>query len=342
MDPAAIKTFLQHSFSNWTPPAPTYVLLVGDGSYDFKNYSGYNPATYIPPFMADVDPWWGETAADNRFVTLAGEDTLPDMLVGRLPVNSYAEAQTVVDKIVYYETDPAPGNWNGRHLFVTDNPDGAGDFHSHADEGYVRVNAPFWSNRYYLGTDSDIGSHIYTDADLLRISFIDSVNLGAGFLTFHGHASWLQWAAEGIVRFYPSPPYPASEPNDLASFHNQMRLPVVLEMTCFTASFHRPEYTTVDEGMLTRAGGGAVAVWGSTGLGLATGHTRLQTGFYDALNQGETTLGALTLAGKTNLYASGIYLDLLDTFTLLGDPAMQLNFNLTPLSKSLYLPVVQR
>jgi hypothetical protein len=133
-----------------------------------------------------------------------------------------------------------------------------------------------------------------------------------------------------------------SEPNDLASFDNQMRLPVVLEMTCFTASFHRPEYPTLDEGMLTLAGGGAVAVWGSTGLGLATGHTRLQSGFYDALNKGETTLGALTLAGKKNLYTSGVYLDLLDTFTLLGDPAMQLNLSLAPLSNSLYLPVIQR
>lgn len=342
MDPAAIKTFLQHSFSNWTPPAPTYVLLVGDGSYDLKNYSGYNPTTYIPPFMADVDPWWGETAADNRFVTLVGSDTLPDMLIGRLPVNSFAEAQTVVDKIVRYETDPAPGNWNGRHLFVTDNPDRAGDFHSHADEGYIRVTSPFLGYRYYYGEDSGTEPHIYADADTLRASFVNSLNQGAGFLTFHGHSSWLQWATEGILRLYPDPPFPASYPNDLLLFQNQIRLPVVLEMTCFTASFHRPEYTTLDEGMLTMAGGGALAVWGSTGLGLATGHTRLQSGFYDALNQGETTLGALTLAGKTNLYSSGIYLDLLDTFILLGDPATQLNLALTPFSNSLYLPVIQR
>jgi hypothetical protein len=79
IDPAAIKNFLEHAFTTWTPPAPTYVLLVGDGSYDFKNYSGYNPQTFIPPYLAHVDPWWGETATDNRFVTISGGDRLPEM-----------------------------------------------------------------------------------------------------------------------------------------------------------------------------------------------------------------------------------------------------------------------
>ncbi|MCB0167973.1 MAG: hypothetical protein KDI79_27340, partial [Anaerolineae bacterium] len=97
MDAEAIKTFLDYAYHNWPAPSPRYVLLVGDGSYDFRNHSGYNSFTFIPPYLAPVDPWWGETASDNRLVTVAGSDTLPDLLIGRLPVASAAEVTTIVN-----------------------------------------------------------------------------------------------------------------------------------------------------------------------------------------------------------------------------------------------------
>jgi hypothetical protein len=340
MDPTAIKNFLKHTFTQWAAPAPTYVVLVGDGSYDFKNYSGYNPQTYIPPYLAYVDPWWGETAADNQFVALSGDDNLPDMLIGRLAVNTATEATTVVDKIIQYETSPAPGNWNTRHIFVADKPD-SNDFHSDSDQGYQQIQAPFVGQRFYYDSASGGEPYIYTDEDALRTDFLNTFNQGVGFVTFHGHSSWLQWAQDGILRYYP-PPYPASSPNDLASMNNQSRLPIVLEMTCFTGSFHRPEVTTIDESMLNRSNGGAVAVWGSTGLGIATGHVSLQTGFYEAVNQNESNLGAAILAGKTKLAATGFHQDLLDTFTLFGDPALTMDFSVTTYSNQIYLPIIQR
>ena len=52
------------------------------------------------------------------------------------------------------------------------------------------------------------------------------------------------------------------------------------------------------------------------------------------------TLGEATLSGKLTLASSGEYLDLLDTFTLLGDPAMAMNLTLVPWTHELFLPVV--
>jgi hypothetical protein len=339
IDPAAIKNFLEHAFTTWTPPAPTYVLLVGDGSYDFKNYSGYNPQTFIPPYLAHVDPWWGETATDNRFVTISGGDRLPEMLIGRLAVNTPTEAATVVDKIIRYETNPTPGDWNTRQLFIADNPDIAGNFYADSDLGYSQVQAPFVGQRFYY-SDGGSGPYLYTDVNTLRTVFLNNFNQGASIVTFHGHSSWLQWAVEGILRYYPSP---YSGPDDLTSMSNQYRLPVMLEMTCFTGSFHRPEVTTLDESLLNLSGGGGVAVWGSTGLGVSTGHVSLQTGFYEAINdQGERNLGAAILAGKMKLDATGFHQDLLDTFTLFGDPALTINFTITPFSDYVYLPIVLR
>ena len=106
--PDAIHAYLQAAYTTWQP-RPAYLLLVGDGTFDPKLYRADSKATFLPPYLADVDPWMGETAADNRYALLdGGGDILPDLLVGRLPVNTITETQIVVDKIVRYETDPYP------------------------------------------------------------------------------------------------------------------------------------------------------------------------------------------------------------------------------------------
>jgi hypothetical protein len=37
----AIKAFLQYAYQHWQDPAPAYVLLVGDGHWNFKGYAGH-------------------------------------------------------------------------------------------------------------------------------------------------------------------------------------------------------------------------------------------------------------------------------------------------------------
>lgn len=344
ISPQAIKNFLQHAYQTWTPVTPQYVLLVGDGSYDFKNNSGFNPQMYLPPFLAQVDPWWGETAADNRYVTFDG-DNVPEMLIGRLPVNSPAEAGVVVNKIIQYETNPPLGEWNARNLFVAGNRDEDKDplvvsqiFRIHADEAYNRLAPPFVGYRFYYDPEISSNSYIYSNYVTARQQFISAFNAGASLAVFHGHSSWHQWNINPLFRWSL-----VETDNDVAHLKNGGRLPVVLGMTCFTGFFHHPEYPTMDESLLRHAGGGAVAVWGATGLGVASGHQELQAGFYDAiLYDGETTLGAAVLAGKLNLLATGHDQDLLDTFTLFGDPALTMHFDIVPYPVHLYLPVISR
>lgn len=314
LDAGAIKNFLAHAYARWPAPAPLYVLLAGDGSYDFKNYSGYNPPRLLPPYLAPVDPWWGETAADNRLVTLAGADNLPDMLIGRLAVSSAAEAATVVDKIIQYEASPPAGDWATRQVIVADNPDPAADFYGSADKLYSQLPDSYPGTRYYYGGSGSSPAYFYSDPAVLRANLLNTFNQGASLVAFYGHSSWEQWAVESLLHL-----------NDLGQLNNQNRLPVVLEMTCFTGFFHHPKTTTFDESLLRRPGGGAVAVWGSTGLGVSTGHDQLQAGFYEAVMQaGQPVLGSAILAGKLNLFATGFHQDLLDTFTLFGDPALNL------------------
>ncbi|RME66373.1 MAG: hypothetical protein D6790_00260, partial [Caldilineae bacterium] len=94
----AIRAFLAYAYANWQPPAPAYVLLVGDGTYDPRNYRGDSNPTFIPPYLEIVDLDLGETAADNRYVTIVGDDNMPDMTLGRFPVETPAQVTAMVEK----------------------------------------------------------------------------------------------------------------------------------------------------------------------------------------------------------------------------------------------------
>ena len=323
--PDAIRAYLAQAYAAWTPP-PTYVLLVGDGTYDPRRYLGDSSATFIPPYLADVDPWAGETAADNRYVTVDGADALPDMLIGRLPVNTLAEAQTVVSKIVQYETDPLPGGWNGKVVFAADDPDTAGDFASESQIlASAFITAPFTAQPVYYLPPATTVTETYQ-------SLLSHWAGGAGLVMFTGHSSDVQWAQERLFHL-----------DDAPLLNNGARLPVVAEMTCFTGAFHMAAYPTLDEALLREGDGGAVAVWGATGLGVSTGHMALAEGFMASLyQQNQPGLGAAALAGKLRLAQNSSYLDLLDTYLLFGDPAMPMNLTLVPWPNSLYLPVIQR
>ena len=330
-NPEAIRAFITDAYSSWTP-RPTFVLLVGDGSFNPKNYGqilplpqGYYPNA-IPPYLADVDPWAGETAADNRYVTVDGADDLPDLLIGRLPVKTLTETQTIVDKIVQYETTPFPGGWNRNITFVADDADPeAGDFAAQSEIiATTYVTLPFTAQRIYFTPPT-------TTITATRQATLNAWNAGALLMQFTGHSSWQQWAAERFFHL-----------DDLPTLHNGRRWPIILEMTCFTGAFHRPE-PTLDEALLTLNGGGAVAAWGATGLGVGTGHLMLNDGFFRAaLRDSVNTVGQATLVGKLSLAATGQNLDLLNTYVLLGDPALRFNRTIVPWTSQVFLPLASK
>ena len=106
-------------------------------------------------------------------------------------------------------------------------------------------------------------------------------------------------------------------------------LPVMVPMTCFEGSFHEIGYNTsvLAETAVRTAGKGAVASWSPTGFGLVSGHDYLERGLFIALFHHQApTLGAATTEAKQYLWdnASGQHRDLLDTFGLLGDPALEI------------------
>ncbi|MGA9347303.1 MAG: C25 family cysteine peptidase [Anaerolineae bacterium] len=313
-DAQGIRDFLAYAYANWTPPAPSYVLLVGDGNFDFKNNLGNSPLNRIPPYLALVDPTIGETASDNLYVTVNGDDILPDMHIGRLPVNSSAEASTVINKILDYEQNPPSGDWNQRALFVADNADDAGDFAALSDDiadNYL-PSAYIAHKVYYQVTH-------FTQSETTA-AIIEAINDGRLLANYVGHGGNALWAAEGLFRA-------DATRNDIGSLTNGPRLLMMLSMTCATGYFHYPSIACLDESLIRAQGKGTIASWSPTGFGMALGHHYLDQGFFTAVfTDTISEIGTATYLGKLNLYENTTgYRDLIDTYVLFGDPFMKLN-----------------
>jgi uncharacterized repeat protein (TIGR01451 family) len=319
--PGAIRSFLTYAFAQWAPPAPSYVLLVGDGHLDYnRNYGALTDLQqYIPPYLAPVDPGGSlETATDNRYACLGGEvgsqACWPDMYIGRFPVNSVAELETMVNRSKDYQQSPAPGDWSKKMMFVADDPEVGNDFRFFSDEvADYYVPAPYTVDKVYYGLA------LYTTATATKQAIIGGINDGRLLVSYVGHAADYWWAAEQLFHR-----------NDIASLANGEQWPIMLPMTCKEGRFQWPfsSLTGLSEALVRASGKGAVASWGPTGEGLAAGHDYLQKGFFEALfYDGARRLGETAMAGKRYLLenSGGSYLDLIETYGVLGDPALRIN-----------------
>jgi hypothetical protein len=307
--PHAIKDFLKYTYTNWQIPAPTYVLLVGDASYDYKDNFGIGRSNYVPTYMLWT-PIMGETGSDNWFVLLDGaEDRLADMFIGRIPARTAQEVITVVDKTIVYEltSETETSSWAQRIILASDDDESV--FQESSEE--LADLLPLKSEKVKLYISS------YDNPQAMTQDLINEVNQGALILNYVGHGAIELWASEEVLNT-----------QDIGLFSNGDRLPVVVSMTCLDGYYLHPfTYDSMAETFLMKVNGGAVASLSPTGMGLPTGHAVLNKGLFSAVFQDNNrVLGSAVNQAKLSLYLQkgDRYRDLLQTYTLFGDPALQL------------------
>jgi hypothetical protein len=326
----AIREFLAHAYQYWDP-RPSYVLLVGDGNYDFKNYKGTGELNFVPPYLACVDPQMCEIAADNRYVCVSGTDNMPDMFLGRLPVKTADEADAVIDKILAYEASP-PADWRRRTLFTADAPEIPGGIpypdvcssppanHFWCLSDYIADNylpSPNTAEKVYYGLPP------YTTPGAVTTAIIDGINAGRLIVNYTGHGYYYYWGSEKLLE---QSPYPQHR-QDLELLTNDEEFPLVVAMSCLLGHFAHPsspgfDVSCLSESLLRAEGKGAVATWAATGYGEAGGHKLLNSGFFTAVfTDGVLELGA---AAAQAAWGMSSYQYMVDQYVLFGDPAMRL------------------
>jgi hypothetical protein len=292
--PEAIKDFLFQAKTFWSKP-PRFVLLVGDASFDPLNYLGFGNFDFVPTKL--VETAYLETASDDWFADFSG-DGVPQMAVGRLPVRTVEEASLVVAKIVGYEQS---ARGPSEALLVADMQDEEFDFEASAAElvPLFPENIKVWGlSRGRFNDDLQVHS------ELLR-----NLNAGNLLVNYLGHGSVDVWRG-GIF-----------SGKDAEGLSNKGNLGFFVNMTCLNGFFQDVYTTSLAEELLKAPGGGAVAVWASSGLTEPDKQLLMNKALIRLLFNGEgLTIGEAAMRAKA---ATGDQ-DIRRTWVLFGDPSTRL------------------
>jgi len=325
LDPTAIRDFLQFAFTKWTR-APKYVLLWGDGHFDYKNLTT-SAVNYVIPYESDEPD--GNTnglytnSKDDFFTRLVGEDAIPELAIGRLPITSDAVGMQMIDKIRAYEQQSDQGDWRTRITMVADDsPTGEGQFpdgslHLNQSERLATQYVPetFQDKKIYLveyptenvargrrkpGVTDDMLSTTNTSGELM--------------LNWIGHGNPRVWAHENI--FVRETTVPMMTNNTKNFF--------LTAATCDFARFDLPDNQSGAEELVLSKIGGAIGVFSASRVVLSQSNAEINQYFYANVFTRNAD-GRFPLLGDVMLRVKQRYNDdNAEKFLLLGDPTMRL------------------
>lgn len=314
-DAQAIKDFLAYAYTNWNSSGhPQYVLLVGDSSLDYRDDLGLyaqGQLDYIPTFIYQTNEF-GNTPTDNWFVCINGSDYLPDMTIGRICVRNNEDLQNIIAKIKKYESDTVAA-WCGNVILAADNES---IFESISDSLAAMLPEGFQAKKVYL---DDYDKITEATSDLIL-----DINAGALLTNYAGHGNIDEWAAEYL--FHTNDQRKNSTRDDLARLSNGDRLTFVMALNCLNGYFPNwaDDYSLAED-FLRVDNKGAIACFAPTALGYPSEHQVLARKIFTGLfNDNNTIAGSLVTTAKIGTYSQISSRDILETFTLFGDPATEL------------------
>jgi hypothetical protein len=250
-DPTAIRDFLKYAYDTWATP-PSYVLLVGDGTADWRGIlSASNARNYVPTYQTLYSDWAIEAGVreygliEDWFAFLDNAqpegDCFAEMYLGRLSVQTAEDAAVVVGKILNYEDPSTYGDFRNRVLFVADDEWkwGARDAlpHTQDTERLERGCIPASYDRmkvYLMEYPFDLSNRYKPEAEA---DVIDRMSEGALLVNYIGHGNETKWAHEYVFQ----------APADIYALSNGSRLPFIVSGSCEVGRFDRPDLDCMAE-----------------------------------------------------------------------------------------------
>jgi len=318
-DPLAIRYFLKWTKENWRDPSddtfPQFVLLFGDGDYDYRNITG-NANIRIPTFQSLT---LNGISSDDRFVYLDG--STPDMAIGRFTAETLTDAEIMVTKTIAYESEPEMGLWRRRITLLADDFS-APETSVNTEKSHV-VNNENVANHIPVGMEirkiysegypavSDGSSYGITRPNATQALF-DVLEEGTALLNFIGHGNSNQWTHETLL---------STSRGDLSSINTGNRLPIWIAGTCSWGKFDNVGGSAMSEELMRMEENGAIATISTTDPISFSANEQFIDNFFDALFENgmisNQSLGSIFQSIKTGGYGS-------ELFHLFGDPALKI------------------
>ncbi|CAN5216590.1 hypothetical protein BH20ACI2_BH20ACI2_05340 [soil metagenome] len=287
----SIRSFLNYAFSNWQTP-PQYVLLMGDSSYDPRNYEGLGYWNLIPSRF--VPSYEGTEAPSDEALADFNNDGLAELAIGRIPARTAAHITNVLNKTMLFET-PAMQSFDRGSLFAYDEPKG---FNFATMSQSIRDKLP-------LTMPSTMVDRLAPNS---ATTLLQGLNSGKYIVNYAGHGSAGVWQNSGFF--------------GLAQAEQITNTPTIFTMlTCYNGYFIRPNFDSLSERLLNSPVGGSVVSWASTTATTPDVQMVMAQRFYDRLAVGSITRVGDLIRDAKLVVPSGS--DVRYSWVLLGDPLLK-------------------
>ncbi len=310
LEPKALKEFVKYAFENWVSPAPSYVVLLGDMSYDYRALLSTSRLNFIPsiPYYATQ---YGQAASDNLIVAVAGPDPAPDLALGRLSIETVAEGEILLQKLIDYPDDVSKP-WKQNVLFV------ASGLSLQDEIQFGFNNASLFLGNNYVIPQGFKASYVFRYPSLPihepyqgeGPKIREEINKGAALVNYYGHGGGYQWDL-------------VFTNDDIYLLENGGRLPVILSITCYTAHFDNQD--VFGEQFNKVPGKGSIGFYGSSGLTYWGVGTYINREFFSEMFTSRNYIvGKAIMNSKNRVPSSGLYGLQINLLTYLGDPVMKI------------------
>ncbi|MCX7785098.1 MAG: C25 family cysteine peptidase [candidate division WOR-3 bacterium] len=313
-EPGAIKRLFQKY-------RPYFGLLLGDGTYDYRNILQLTTFPTVPPYERgyDIDFQvysFGALSVDAWYADFNGPGTTPDMILGRITARNNTEIRNFYDKLIDYESRRTLGFWNKRFILLSD------------DEwkGQGTVDVGFWfehiSNNenleFFLTYNTNQLFHhlepikIYLteypfnevrEKRLAREALLKEINRGVSLLAYFGHGSGFQIAHEQVFKTEHIPLIKNGKRNLIAFFGS-----------CGVGRFDDTKFESITEELVRRQEGAIATTGASKATFSADNFVFAKMFFQKLIAQPESTLGRAFLLACYTTPQNHYY-------HLFGDPA---------------------
>ena len=289
----SINSFLNYAKNNWATP-PNYVLLIGDASYDSRNYEGNGYWNMVPSKI--VNTVYTEAPSDEALADFDG-DGLAELAIGRVPARTAPVITTVYNKTVAFEMT-ANQNLNRGAVFAYDLPIG---FDFQAMSQLLRDELPAGIPAPMIGRG---------DANA-QATLINEINLNSGryIVNWAGHGTTGLWGTSPSLFAFSSVPQLTNTDPTLFTM-----------LTCLNGYFIGSN-ESLAELLLKANNGGAAATWSSTGKTTPDVQLIMGLRFFEQINAGTITrMGDLIKDAKTQIpFGADVRL----SWALFGDPMLK-------------------
>lgn len=292
MNTVGMTEFFQFAKNNWQTP-PKYILLIGDMSYDFRNYENRPFQNFIP--TKRVDTVYEETGSDEALSDF-NNDGLAEIAIGRIPARNAATVTQLLGKTMTFESSLATA-FNRGALFASDLPVGY-DFEALSQR--VANQLPGSIPKTFINRGQPDSRNL----------LLTNLSQGPYLVNYSGHGASGSWQSNWLAI------------NDAPILTNAPNYTLYFMLTCLNGYFIRTDFDSLGEALLKAPNGGGVAVWASTGKTTPDVQEVLAARFYNQLSVGSMTrLGDLITDAKQNLNGGR---DVRLSWALLGDPTMKI------------------